>query len=74
MLSSDVKVVVLVPATAPDVNAVVVRVVVISGDWETVLPLELVNVEKVVSEVTLDELVVLVNDITVDEEVVLVVS
>jgi hypothetical protein len=63
----------LVPAVGPEVNIVVVRVLVITVGCETMLPLELVIVE-VVSEVMLDELVVLVDDIIVDKDVLLVVA
>ena len=73
MLSSEVNVVMLVPAVGPEVNIVVVRVLVITVGCETMLPLELVIVE-VVSEVMLDELVVLVDDIIVDKDVLLVVA
>ena len=63
--------VVLVPATGPDVNVVVIRVLVISGGSETVLPLDLTTVEK--AEV-LVELVVTVDDSTLDKDVVLVIG
>lgn len=64
------KVVVLVPATEPDVNDVVTRVLVMSGGCETVFPTELVIVGL---KVTLVELVVAVDDTMITEDVLLVV-